>query len=54
MKKIVIFDLDGTLSNSIASLKYCGDRAVAKFGYGPFTEAQYKHFVGDGAANRIK
>ena len=54
MKKIVIFDLDGTLSDSIASLKYCGDRAVAKFGYGPFTEAQYKYFVGDGAANLIK
>lgn len=54
MKKAVIFDLDGTLSDSIASLKYCGDRALAPFGYGPYPEADYKYFVGDGAANLIK
>ena len=54
MKKAVIFDLDGTLSDSIASMKYCGDRALAPFGYGPFPESDYKYFVGDGAANLIK
>jgi phosphoglycolate phosphatase len=54
MKKAVIFDLDGTLSDSIHSIKYCADRAVAEFGYGPFTEQQYKYFVGDGAANLVK
>ncbi len=53
-KKAVIFDLDGTLSDSIASLKYCGDRALAPFGYGPYPESDYKYFVGDGAANLIK
>ena len=54
MKKAVIFDLDGTLSDSIHSIKYCADRAVAGFGFGPFTEQQYKYFVGDGAANLIR
>lgn len=54
MKKAVIFDLDGTLSDSLLSIKYCGDKAVAPFGYGPFTPDQYKYFVGDGAANLIK
>ncbi len=54
MKKAVIFDLDGTLSDSIQSIKYCGDEAVAVFGYGPFTVEQYKYFVGDGAENLIK
>ncbi|MCM1024849.1 MAG: HAD family hydrolase [Roseburia sp.] len=54
MKRAVIFDLDGTLSDSIASLKYCGDRALAPFGYGPFPESDYKYFVGDGAANLVK
>ena len=54
MKKAVIFDLDGTLSDSIHSIKYCADRAVAGFGYGPFTEKQYQYFVGDGAANLIR
>ncbi len=54
MKKAVIFDLDGTLSDSIASIKYCGDRALAPFGYGPFSEKEYMYFVGDGAANLVK
>lgn len=54
MKRAVIFDLDGTLSDSIASLKYCGDRALEPFGYGPFPESDYKYFVGDGAANLIR
>ena len=54
MKKAVIFDLDGTLSDSIASIKYCADLAVAPLGMGPFSVEQYKYFVGDGAANLIK
>jgi len=54
MKKAVIFDLDGTLSDSIASIKYCADRALAPFGYGPFLESDYKYFVGDGAATLVK
>lgn len=54
MKKAVIFDLDGTLTDSIHSIKYSGDMALEPFGYGPFTEEQYKYFVGDGAANLVK
>ena len=54
MKKAVIFDLDGTLSDTIHSIKYCGDRAVAPFGIGPFTEKEYCYFIGDGAANLVK
>ena len=54
MKRAVIFDLDGTLSDSIHSIKYCGDAAVADFGFGPFSVEQYKYFVGDGAENLVK
>ncbi len=54
MKKAVVFDLDGTLSDSIASIKYCADRALKPFGYGPFSEKEYMYFVGDGAANLIR
>lgn len=53
-KKAVIFDLDGTLSDSIQSIKYSGDRTMELFGYGPFTVEQYKYFVGDGAANLVR
>ena len=54
MKKAVIFDLDGTLSDSIHSIKYSGDKALEAFGYGPFTLEQYKYFVGDGAAALVR
>lgn len=54
MKKAVIFDLDGTLSDSIHSMKYCTEKALEPWGYGPFSIRQYCYFVGDGAANLIK
>lgn len=54
MKKAVIFDLDGTLSDSIQSIKYSGDKALEPFGYGPFSVEQYKYFIGDGAANLVR
>ncbi|MBQ8117422.1 MAG: HAD family hydrolase [Lachnospiraceae bacterium] len=54
MFRAVIFDLDGTLSDSIHSIKYCADRALAPEGFGPFAEDDYKYFVGDGAANLIR
>ncbi len=54
MKKAVIFDLDGTLSDSIHSIKYCGDIALKAVGIGPFAADDYKYFVGDGAANLIR
>ncbi len=54
MKRAVIFDLDGTLSDSIHSIKYCTDRTVAPYGFGPFSVEQYKYFVGDGAANLVR
>lgn len=53
-KKAVIFDLDGTLSDSIYSIKYSGDKMLEDFGFKPFPVEQYKYFVGDGAANLVK
>lgn len=54
MKKAVIFDLDGTLSDSIYSIKYSGDKMLENFGYGPFPVESYKYFIGDGAANLVR
>lgn len=54
MKKAVIFDLDGTLLDSIASIKYCGDQTFERFGFGPFPISEYKYLIGDGAANLVK
>lgn len=49
----VIFDLDGTLSDSIISIAYCANRALKKYGLSPFVTDRYKYFVGDGAATLI-
>ena len=50
MKKAVIFDLDGTLNDTIASIKKSADEVMKRCGFGPYSEEQYKRFVGDGAA----
>ena len=38
--KCLIFDLDGTLVNSIHALTYCTNLSLEKFGLGPLTEEQ--------------
>lgn len=52
--KAVIFDLDGTLTDSLDSIAYCTNRSIAKFGFGPFERERYRYFVGDGAAELVK
>ena len=48
MKKLVIFDLDGTLLDSLADLAASTNHALAKHGYPTHELASYKHFVGSG------
>ncbi len=50
MKKIkaVLFDLDGTLVNSIYSLQDTMNKTMAHFGLDSITEAQTKQYVGNG------
>ena len=52
--KAVIFDLDGTLADSLDSITYCTNRTIAKFGYAPLERDRYRYFVGDGAAELVK
>lgn len=54
MKKAVIFDLDGTLTDTLDSIKMSGDKTFEKFGMGPFSKQQYKYFVGEGAAKLVE
>ncbi|HKM34598.1 MAG TPA: HAD family hydrolase [Lachnospiraceae bacterium] len=54
MKKAVIFDLDGTLTDTLDSIKISGDKTLEKFGMGPFSKEQYKYFVGEGAAKLVE
>lgn len=49
MYKAYIFDLDGTLADSIKSIAYSANRTLEFFGYKSHTEEDYHYFVGDGA-----
>ena len=52
--KCLIFDLDGTLVNSIHALTYCTNLSLEKFGLGPLTEEQMMTIVGDGYKMQMK
>ncbi len=52
--KCCIFDLDGTLVDSLASLWYCGNHALKDHGMEELPKELYKTMVGDGAAVLVK
>lgn len=54
MIKLVIFDLDGTIANTIEDLADSADRALEENGFPPHTLAEYKHFVGNGVKKLIE
>ncbi len=49
MTKAVIFDLDGTLLNTIDTIKYYCDKALEKYGFNAVPVDKYKIMVGNGA-----
>lgn len=51
MKKAVIFDLDGTLINSLPDIANAMNKVLLSFGLTPHEEEKYKLFTGDGAKN---
>ncbi len=48
MIRCCIFDLDGTLLNTLDALTYTTNRVMEQFGLGPVDEAHIRQFVGDG------
>ncbi|MDO4787681.1 MAG: HAD family hydrolase [Johnsonella sp.] len=54
MIRACIFDLDGTLLNTIKALSYCISRTMEQFGYGEIDEAHTKQFVGDGYKELVR
>lgn len=49
MKKAVIFDLDGTLLNTIESIAYYANTTLVKYGFEPIEVSRYKILTGNGA-----
>ena len=54
MIRACIFDLDGTLADSLSSIAYFANMALEKYGYAPINQEKYKVFVGDGAPILVK
>lgn len=54
MKKLVIFDLDGTLLNTIEDLGNAANYALSQNGYPTHSLASYPFFVGNGVRNLIR
>lgn len=53
MPKAFIFDLDGTLIDSVADIGNALNRVLTEFGYESFPVAYYKTLVGEGARQLI-
>lgn len=53
MKKAVIFDLDGTLADTLESISYCSNKALADFGFSAIEKQRYRRFVGNGAKMQV-
>ena len=54
LKKIIIFDLDGTLLNTLEDLTYSTNFALEQFGYPILSVEKVRSYVGDGVNKLIE
>jgi phosphoglycolate phosphatase len=54
MYQCCIFDLDGTLLNTLEALSYCTNHVVEPYGLGRIPTEEFKWMVGDGYRNQMK
>lgn len=54
MVKGLLFDLDGTLSNTLESLTISGNLALEALGLPTYEQDRYRYFVGDGADELVR
>ena len=54
MIKAVLFDLDGTLANSLTDLATSTNYAIGQFGFEPRDKESFKYFAGDGMPKMIE
>ena len=54
MTKLCIFDLDGTVLDTVKTIAYYGNYALSKHGIEPIAVKEYNYFAGNGAVNLIK
>ena len=54
MTKLCIFDLDGTVLDTVKTIAYYGNLALSTHGIEPIEVKEYNYFAGNGAVNLIK
>jgi phosphoglycolate phosphatase len=54
MIKACIFDLDGTILNTITTITHFVNETLQKHGVSPINETECKTFIGDGARKLIE
>ena len=54
MIKACLFDLDGTLLNTITTIAHYGNFALSRHGIEPIDEEEYKFFAGNGAKKLVE
>ena len=54
MKTGILFDLDGTLLNTLEDLVDATNYSLAAFGHPPRTRKEVRRFIGNGAENQIR
>lgn len=53
MTKLCIFDLDGTLTDTLSTISYFGNYALSSFGFPEIPTERYKKLVGNGRDNLL-
>lgn len=54
MYKACIFDLDGTIADTVESIAYVGNKTLKEFGLPPIPVKDYNFYAGDGADELVR
>lgn len=54
MIKLCVFDLDGTIADTVTTIAYYGNNALNAYGLDSIPQDRYKYLVGDGAVTLIE
>ncbi len=54
MIKLCVFDLDGTIADTISTIDYYANNALNHFGLPSIPKERYKYLVGDGAVTLVR
>ncbi len=54
MIKLCVFDLDGTIADTISTIEYYGNNSLSAYNLPKIPRDRYKYLVGDGAATLVE